>query len=159
MKFTSFYDTLKEKEGYKSDLPSLTMQEFKDECDINKILAGFNNTGILPPSQQLDSTRVPEFINLADMPSSPQEYFEIYQEAMQSFDSLPISIRERFNHDKMAFIEYVANPQNSDELVRLGLAYSRHSGNDDRHDNNALKQNNDADSSSGNKMLEKPDNS
>lgn len=159
MKFISFYDTTKEKEGYKSDLPSLTMQEFKDECDINKILSGFNNTGVLPPSQQVDSTRVPEFINLVDVPSSPQEYFEVYEEAMRSFDSLPIPIRERFNHDKMAFIEYVANPRNSDELVRLGLARPRHSSDNSGYDNNTLNQNNYVASSSGDGDSKKPDNS
>lgn len=125
-----FYGTIGEKEGFSSDLPSKTMQEFIDDCDINHILNSFNSTGVLPPSQQVDSMRVPEFLDISDLPETPQEFYDVFKTAQDSFDALPVEIKERFNHDKEKFIKFVLDPKNVNTLCDLGLAVRRSDGHD-----------------------------
>jgi hypothetical protein len=123
-----FYSAIGEKDGFCSDMPSKTMQEFVDDCDINHILNSFNSTGVLPPSQQVDSMRIPEFIDISSLPETPQEFYDVFKRAQDSFDLLPIEIKERFNHDKEKFIEFALDPKNANALCDLGLASRRDNG-------------------------------
>jgi hypothetical protein len=145
-----FYSTIGEKDGFSSDMPSKTMQEFVDDCDINHILNSFNSTGVLPPSQQVDSMRIPEFIDVSSLPETPQEFYDIFKRAQDSFDLLPVEIKERFNHDKEKFVEFALDPKNADALCDLGLATRRSGGYDienalvDKVVENAVKKYKDA---------------
>jgi hypothetical protein len=38
------------------------------------------------------------------------------------FMSLPAKIRSRFQNDPGAFLDFVQNPENRDEMIELGLA-------------------------------------
>lgn len=42
-------------------------------------------------------------------------------EAAKIFDSLPARVRQRVNNDPAELIDFVANPDNDDELRELGL--------------------------------------
>lgn len=91
-------------------------QSFKAECDVNNIVRHFQQTG--------------EFAHLAL--SSPSfgdvtglefgEMMDFVAKAQASFDALPAELRRRFSNDPQEFVEFVQDPANSDELVRLGLA-------------------------------------
>jgi hypothetical protein len=43
-------------------------------------------------------------------------------EAKSNFDNLPLEVRKQFNYDPAAFLEFVDNPENLDQLVAMGLA-------------------------------------
>ncbi len=95
---------------------SRTKQSFKEETDINSIMARFQKTGMI------------EFINKHE----PQ-YGDVtaidFQTAMQSvatgremFADLPSKVRDRFNNDPAELLEFLDNPENRDEAILLGLA-------------------------------------
>jgi hypothetical protein len=60
MKFNSRYSVTGEKPGIKFDQPSQTLQSFKDDADINCIIARFEHTGVLV-DPTVPVSRVPQF--------------------------------------------------------------------------------------------------
>lgn len=99
--------------------PSVGMTEqcHKDLCDIENILRKYDRTGLITHVNQAkanygDFTLVNEY----------QENLNMIIEAQSAFDDLPSDIRKRFGNDPGAFFEFVTNPDNESELVKMGLA-------------------------------------
>lgn len=97
-------------------LPSRTMQEFKKECDINVLMKRYQKTGLFPqhPGDK------PRYVSNIGMPDY-QQSLEIVMQAQSDFNSLNSELRKRFDNDPAKFLEFVNNPDNADELVKLGL--------------------------------------
>lgn len=92
-----------------------TKQEFKAESDINTIMASYARTGELPKINEL----APQFLDVTDMDF--QTHMNYIREAQELFDELPSAIRNRFQNDPGAFIDFTSDPINRPELARLGL--------------------------------------
>jgi len=94
----------------------LTVQSDRDDADINKIIARYLKTGVPPPSLKGEPFYgdVSEFSGLAD------SLIKI-QEADRLFMQFPAELRERFDNDKVKFIDFLENPGNRDEAIDLGL--------------------------------------
>lgn len=94
---------------------SLTQQQFGDEVDINTIVKRFNLTGQLPTSFNMPTYG--DFTGISDYHSA----LNIVREADEQFLSLPAHIRARFDNDPGKLIEFLEEPDNRDEAVKLGL--------------------------------------
>lgn len=103
------------------DEPSLTQQHFKDECDINKIVARFKKTGVFDHV----TTKTPTYGDFSNV-QSYQDALGIVQRAEDSFDSLPSAVRKRFQNDPLELLAFMEDPGNYDEAVRLGLVQIPH---------------------------------
>jgi hypothetical protein len=101
-----------------SNLPSLTRQEFADECDINKLMAQFEKTGIFPGAM---NSATPQYLDVSNVPDLMQAH-EILQTATQSFMSLPATVRRDFDNDPIKFISFAENPESLPKLREWGLA-------------------------------------
>lgn len=106
---------------YFDETPSLTRQEFKDECDINLIMERYNNhviggPGGLPPIGE------PMFVDWADMPSDLLSYMERMKEAETAFMSLPANVRREFDNSAVSFVDFAGDPSNLDRMREWGLA-------------------------------------
>ncbi|WNK14892.1 MAG: internal scaffolding protein [Microvirus sp.] len=100
--------------GEYNDLPSMTQKHFQEECDINYILRKYAATGILPnigPGQYLD---IPENFDYQDAQNKLLQIDETFAE-------LPSHLREHFQNDPFEFIEFVQNPSNKEEGIKLGI--------------------------------------
>lgn len=96
--------------------PSLTQQSAKDECDINLIVDRAKRGADL---SQL--SRGPGFYgDFTNLPSY-RESLLMVKSAQDSFMSLDASVRKRFSNDPAELLDFLANPANRDEAVRLGL--------------------------------------
>lgn len=109
----------KTRKPYKTSGESMTKQSFKDECDINNILKKYQKTGLLNHVNQhkgdyTDLTQNVDYHTAQNM---------IIQ-AQNSFNSLPSSIRLKFNNDPGQFLDFVHNPDNVDEMKSMGLIKS-----------------------------------
>ena len=92
-----------------------TRQAHKEECDINNILAKFARTGALEHANKHST-------NYGFAPSeSFTEAMQLVAEAQRLFDDLPAQLRKRFGNSPEAFLEFVQNPENQDEIDKLGL--------------------------------------
>lgn len=103
-----------------NDLPSLTQQCFRDECDINNIVAKFiSNSG------RIDMTAYQDYYesNFADV-SGAEDLTSAYQRvfsAQEAFDAMPSKIRQRFGNDPVELLQFLGDERNRVEAIDLGL--------------------------------------
>lgn len=99
--------------------PSMTRQSEMEACDIHNILKQFSQTGF----EQLVREKAAQG-QYADLTSLPdyQEALNTVLDAQAAFAALPSQIRDRFRNDPEHFIEFLQDPANQDEAIRLGLA-------------------------------------
>ena len=116
--FRSRYDTPHPEEfrtRLTKGLGTRTCMSYFDDVNIHSIYArGMNN---LPKVN-----RQPIYgANLHDMPKGLQGQFDTISEAKNFFNSLPDEIIERFDNSPEKFVEFVKDPSNHDEGIKLGL--------------------------------------
>lgn len=92
-----------------------TKQEFKDECDINVILAQYQNSGEIPNLNE----RQGQYMDCTGL--DYMEHMNKIVEANNLFSELPASIRERFANDPARFLDFVHDENNRDEMRTMGL--------------------------------------
>ncbi|AXH76089.1 MAG: internal scaffolding protein [Microviridae sp.] len=102
--------------------PRRVKQSFVAECDINTILKQFSSTGQLTHVRA--NSAAGHYANLPDNIDF-QESMNIIKQSETAFASLPARVRDRFGNDPAAFLEFMADPNNQDEAIRLGLMTKR----------------------------------
>jgi len=95
---------------------SRAKQSMKDECDINNILRQYQKTGVIEHIRENQG----QYIDLPEVPDY-QEAMNIVIAAGEAFDSLPGSVRQRFDNNAEAFLSFMDDEANLDESVELGL--------------------------------------
>ena len=98
--------------------PSRTQQHFKDECDIDRILKKYSQTGFLV--DPLVPRRDPLFGDFSESMSFMEAQTRIAR-VREAFDSLPSQIRDRFANDPYRLLAWCEDPANAEEAVKLGL--------------------------------------
>lgn len=93
-----------------------TKQQFRDECDVNLVMARYLKTGILDGSD-------PSTARYMDVSSSMDfhQAMTFIAEAQGQFYDLPANIRYRFKNDPGELLAFLENPFNKAEAVALGL--------------------------------------
>ncbi len=94
----------------------LTEQHHTDTCDINKILAQFMETGIMPQTKQTN----PQYGDVSDVDFTSMQ--NQLATAKTLFEELPEPVKARFNNEMHSFLNFAENPDNLPELVDMGLA-------------------------------------
>ena len=94
---------------------SLTHQQFKDQCDRHLIVSRYLKTGHLPTTQ-----KQPFYGDFSNV-SSYQDALDVVSRGEEMFNALPSTIRGRFNNDPVELINFVEDPRNFSEAIRLGL--------------------------------------
>lgn len=127
MNFNSRYSVTGEKPGILFEDPSATLQSFRDDADINCIIARYANTGVLV-DPTVPVSRTPEFGDFSDLPTY-QEAQNVIVAAHNAFDALSAKIRERFGNDPAAYFDFVQSlkegSEDYDEAIRLGIVNQR----------------------------------
>lgn len=104
--------------GEISHPPSMTKQEFKDQCDINNIIKAFKITGQI--NHMSANAQLGMYADLPD-PIDYQDAQNTIRQASESFASLPAKVRDRFENDPALFLAFLSDPANKDEAQALGL--------------------------------------
>lgn len=100
--------------------PSRTKQSFRDEVNINKIIARHARTGMVEHVNK----RAPFYGDVSDV-ASYQEALGVVLEAERLFAAMSSTVRERFANDPAKMVEWLGDPGNLDEAVKLGMAVKR----------------------------------
>lgn len=95
---------------------SITQQQFKDECDINNIMAKYQKTGeftgaIRKGGQYGDFSQITDFHDMQNTLIYAQEAFML----------LPANVRTRFRNDPGELLNFLQDENNYDEALDLGL--------------------------------------
>lgn len=94
-----------------------TRQEFKDECDINILLAQYERTGVVSHI----NPRSPMYLDVTDVPDL-RGAIDLVNAANESFMTLPAAVRKTFDNDPVQFVEFASDPRNIGKLREWGLA-------------------------------------
>lgn len=109
-------DLASDKAGLSCDDPSLTQQQFKDEADINTIVNRFMKSGVLPTP-----VNMPQYMDYEGV-FDYQSAMNAVRAADEQFMRMDAKVRARFNNSPQEFLSFFADPANTDEAIRLGLA-------------------------------------
>lgn len=98
--------------------PSKTQRHFAKDLDINEIARrfGLSDFSKLPNAKAasyytLDFTEAPDFRTALDR----------IREARNRFDQLPAEIKNRFSNEPGILWDWIRDPRNADEAVKIGL--------------------------------------
>jgi len=105
-----------EQTGLKCEDASLTQQQFKEDSDINTIVDRFMKSGVLP-----NPVNMPQYVDYEGV-FDFQSAMNVVRQADENFMRMDAKVRARFNNSPQEFLEFFANPENTDEAIRLGLA-------------------------------------
>lgn len=94
---------------------SRTKQSFKDECDINILMRRYQQSGVLPP---MDG-REPRYMDCSSV--DYQEAMLIVANARSAFQDMSAELRDRFKNNPQMLLEFLEDPKNREEAVKLGL--------------------------------------
>ena len=96
---------------------TMTQQHMAEQCDINAIMKRYEKTGLLEHVNQYQG----EYGDFTVMPDFHTAMNKI-RIAEEMFMTLPAKVREKFENDAGAFVEFATNEDNLDEMRELGLA-------------------------------------
>lgn len=123
----ALHDWLKPTGSYKdhatyTDGPSLTRQEFAEECDINSLMARYDAHVIGGPGNLVPA--VPMYFDFAAAPQTLLEFLTFMDGAQAQFMSLPANVRKEFDNDAKLFVDFASDPENLEQMRSWGLAPS-----------------------------------
>jgi phage internal scaffolding protein len=94
----------------------LVEQSHKENVNINNII---KKHGV----ELLSKIAALQEIQFDDVTGNDfQESMNAILKAKETFEKVPSEIRKKFDNDPAKFLDFVYNPENQDELVKMGLA-------------------------------------
>lgn len=100
--------------------PGEVQQQFADLVDINKIVSGFEKTGMVTHLNK----REPFYGDVSEI-SGYQESLNIVNRADELFMALSAEVRSRFANDPALMVEFLSDDKNLDEAIKLGMVVKR----------------------------------
>lgn len=155
MKFKTAYDPVEEHDhcGIDFTMPSLAVQDEKDETDINYIVNKYadGQKGIM--TLDLGDSSQYAYLQFGDatLPGDYSTALELVSGVREEFYSLPSYVRAKFDHDPMNFINRLNDPATLEYLQQQGLYGSKYTFNEPQQsasseqiqkESNTLEQNN-----------------
>lgn len=98
---------------------TLAQQHFKEQCDINRIVAQYVKTGLAP--QSVATPMAEDFVGITDYHTA----MNAIRRGDEAFSSLSADVREKFKNDPGRFVDFCLDPENLDEVIAFGLAPQR----------------------------------
>lgn len=113
----SRYSVQKPSAGIVFDKPSKTIQSEYPQTTIDYYLRRYSQTGILGDPLRGQKAQYGDFSDLSDFAEMQNKVAQ----TKEYFASLPAEIRRKFNDDVNQFVGFVADPENVDVCVELGI--------------------------------------
>jgi len=92
-----------------------TRQEFKDECDINVIMAQYERTGEIFHLNEA----APQFMDCSG--DDFRANMDYIASAFSMFEELPSKIRAQFDNDPATFLDFTSQEKSLPEMAAMGL--------------------------------------
>ena len=129
MRFKTAYDPVEDHDhcGIEFTMPSLTVQDEKDETDINYIVNKYADGQKGIATLDLGDSSQYAFLQFGDatLPGDYSTALELVSGVREEFYSLPAYVRAKFGHDPMNFINQLNDPATLEYLRQQGLYGSR----------------------------------
>lgn len=129
MRFKTAYDPVEDHDhfGIEFTMPSLTVQDEKDETDINYIVNKYADGQKGIATLDLGDSSQYAYLQFGDatLPGDYSTALELVSGVREEFYSLPAYVRAKFGHDPMNFINQLNDPATLEYLQQQGLYDSR----------------------------------
>ncbi len=109
------HNTPRKRVRIKFEKKGKTKQSFKDECDINKIIARHTRTGVLV--HQNANAPTYGYATSQDFATA----MRTVTDAQNTFNNLSEEIQQRFDGDPAKLLDFAQDPENKAEGAQLGL--------------------------------------
>ncbi|AZL83008.1 internal scaffolding protein [Apis mellifera associated microvirus 22] len=96
--------------------PTRTQTQFKDQCDINQIIAKYKKTGEITHLSQKKGA----YIDVSEI-QDYQSALNVVLKAEEAFLTLPADLRKKFDNDPTKLISFLEDPKNDPEAIELGI--------------------------------------
>lgn len=113
---------------------SMTVQADARDADINIIMSRYQQTGQLPRVNSLNPEGG-DFTAVGDY----RDCLTKLQNARDEFASLPAHVRKKFANDPANLLEFLSDPNNAEEAVKLGLTNPKQEPTLDEQNHGLLK--------------------
>lgn len=100
-----------------SGAPDMAKGWFKDECDINRIMARARRDRMVPTHLMRGQPRFMDVSEVGDYRSA----LEHLRRTDEYFRALPAKVREAFDNDPAIFLDAMDSPEGRERLVKAGL--------------------------------------
>lgn len=100
-----------------SDHEPLTQQSSKDECDINLIVERAKRGAVVEHVRNA----APMYGDFTSIPTDLRDCLNVVRQANELFMSMDAFVRRRFDNDPAKLLDFLNDPANRDEAVKLGL--------------------------------------
>jgi len=100
--------------------PGRTKQSFRKQTDINGLVEKYKRTGQFA----LLNNRTPFYGDVSGM-LNYQDSLIVVTKARETFERLPVRVRERFNYDPAKMVSFFADAKNLPEAIAKGWAIPR----------------------------------
>ena len=117
--YNDFYKTNSTPVLWMPEGPSLTRQEFAEDCDINVLMKRFENRDI---GAIMRSATEPMYVDFTEMPTDLMGYMQLMSDAEKAFMTLPATVRREFDNDPIGFVDFASDPGNLEQMRSWGLA-------------------------------------
>lgn len=110
------YPDVPYKNPFFTEGPSRTKQADAEAADINNIMKRYEKTGVLDHMSQNPG-------RYEDLPAGLdyQTALNLAITARESFEALPGTLRAKFDNDAETFLNFMDDPANEKEIIKLGL--------------------------------------
>ena len=130
MKFRTAYDPVETHDhfGIEFTMPSLAVQDEKDETDINYIVNKYADGQKGIATLDLGDSSQYAYLQFGDatLPGDYSTALELVSGVREEFYSLPAYVRAKFGHDPMNFISQLNDPATLEYLQQQGLYGSKY---------------------------------
>lgn len=125
MRFKTAYDPVETHDhcGIEFTMPSLAVQDEKDETDINYIVNKYADGQKGIATLDLGDSSQYAYLQFGDatLPGDYSTALELVSGVREEFYTLPAYVRAKFDHDPMKFVSQLNNPETLEYLQREGL--------------------------------------
>lgn len=116
-RFRTSCDERRPSQGIVFTEESRTKQSELETCDINNIMTRYATTGVLPPMRDPSLAMYGDFSEVEDYQTSLAKVMA----AEERFNSLPSELRRKFDYNPQNMIDFILNPENREECIKLGF--------------------------------------
>ncbi|QXP08653.1 MAG: internal scaffolding protein [Arizlama microvirus] len=95
--------------------PTLTEQAHKDVCNVNKIIKKYDKTGLISHVSKVNA----QYGDVSGMEF--RQAVEMIMKVNTEFAAMPSEVRSRFKNDPANLLNFMSNPLNRDEAIKIGL--------------------------------------
>lgn len=96
--------------------PDMAQQQFKDECDVNRVIARFEKTGQITHLAKMEG----RYVGLGESTDLMTALNRV-RKAEEAFMSLPAELRAKCDHDPARFLDMINDPSKHEMLSDYGV--------------------------------------